>query len=47
VIRDAMTNVGEGLHGEEVFVRRNTFLPETVKMKDPARGGGMESCITT
>jgi hypothetical protein len=29
-----MTNVVESLHGEEVFVRRNTSLPGTVKMED-------------
>jgi len=35
-----MTNVVESLHGEEVFVRRNTFLPETVNMKDQLVLGG-------
>jgi len=34
VIRDARTDVVENLNGQEVFVRRNTFLPETVKMND-------------
>jgi hypothetical protein len=42
-----MTNVGEGLHGEEVFVRRNTFLPETVKRKDQLVVGEWNLVITT
>ncbi len=33
MIHDAVTNVVESLHGEQVLVRRDTFLPETVKMK--------------
>ena len=34
MIHHAVTNVVESLHGEEVLVRRDTFLPETVKMGD-------------
>jgi len=34
VIRNALTNVAESLHGEVVLVRRDTFLPETIKVED-------------
>jgi hypothetical protein len=34
VIRDAMTNGIENLRGNEVLVRRDTLLPETVKSED-------------
>ena len=33
MIRDARTNVVESLHGEAVLVRRDTFLPETIKVE--------------
>jgi hypothetical protein len=33
-MRNATTNILEGLHGEEVLVRRDTSLPETVKTED-------------
>jgi hypothetical protein len=34
VMCNATTNIFEGLHGEEVLVRRDTSLPETVKTED-------------